>query len=78
MAAVSILVLLLCAAELGRGSVIRVGDSYYYDVTNMLIGRRFQVTPSHRYCRLAATLLYNYDGCVVPPPSWSSTVGARA
>ena len=51
------LVLVLCAAELGRGSVIRVGDSYYYDVTNMLTGRRFQVTPSHRYCRLAATLL---------------------
>ena len=71
----TILVLVLCAAELGRGSVIRVGDSYYYDVTNMLTGRRFQVTPSHR---LSATLIYNDDGCVVPPPSWSSTVGARA
>ena len=40
-----VLLLLLCWAELGRGSVIRVGDSYYYDVTNMLAGRRFQVTP---------------------------------
>ena len=45
MAAVSSLLLLLCWAELGRGSVIRVGDSYYYDVTNMLAGRRFQVKP---------------------------------
>ena len=45
MAAVTSLLLLLCWAELGRGSVIRVGDSYYYDVTNMLAGRRFQVKP---------------------------------
>ena len=60
MAAVTILLLmLLCAAELGRGSVIRVGDSYYYDVTNMLTGRRFQVTPSHRYCRLSTSRYFN-------------------
>ena len=62
------LLLLLCWAELGRGSVIRVGDSYYYDVTNMLAGRRFQVTP---FTSILSTsrhfTLYDGDGCVVPP-----------
>ena len=59
MAAVTSLVLVLCAAELGRGSVIRLGDSFYYDVTNMLTGRMFQVTPSHRYCRLSTSRYFN-------------------
>ena len=77
MAAVSSLVLLLCWAELGRGSVIRVGDSYYYDVTNMLAGRRFQVTPFTSILSTSRATLIDGDGCV-PPLSWSSTGLARA
>ena len=63
----SSLLLLLCWAELGRGSVIRVGDSYYYDVTNMLAGRRFQVTPFTSILSTSRTLLCMMVTVVFPP-----------